>query len=223
MKRIITLVLSLLLLVSLVGCGNDSGSKTVSETAFKNLEIKEFKWYVSNGYLKYLIVLHNPNDDYMVEYPGYRITAKDSNDVLLGTEDQTLSKIYPGQDFIYGSQAFSVEETPSKVDIEVLPIEDYNIKRISQKDEFIPLEVINTAERKDGFMTKFVGEINNKNNYDIDSAVLICVCKDEKGDLVAVDFEFIDNLKAAGNSPFEMTYMGEDGYSSVEYYANIWD
>ena len=59
-----------------------------------------------------------------------------------------MSIIYPGQDFFYGFQAFSVDETPTTVDFEIISPDDNNLKKASTLDEYSSLEVINTAERE---------------------------------------------------------------------------
>lgn len=194
------------------------GSVNSSEKGIKNIEIKESSWYMDGDYLYYFVVLHNANDEIAVEYPSFRITARDGNDVLLGTEEQTLSIIYPGQDFYYGSQAFSVDEVPTKVDIEMLPSENYHLKRANTLAEFKPLEVINTATRKD----KFVGEISNPNNVSLDCVVVIVVGRDADGKVVYVDQTYVDNVGANSTVPFSVSNFGETDIPDVKYYANQW-
>ena len=194
------------------------GAVDTSEQEVKELEITESGWYVDNNYLMYYIVMHNPNDEIAVEYPGFRITARDSSNTVLGTEDQTLSIIYPGQDFFYGFQAFSVDETPTTVEFEIISPDDNNLKKASTLDEYSSLEVINTAEREG----KFVGEIQNSNDYDIESAIVTCICKDAQGNLTYVNSTFIDDIKTGSSVPFEISHNKDIDISNVEYYANKW-
>lgn len=193
-------------------------SVKVDTSDVKDLEIKESGCYVSGDYLNYYVVLHNPNDEIAVEFPSFRITARDADNVLLGTEDQTLSIIYPGQDFYYGFQAFSVDEVPTSVDFEMITPEDYNLKNASGLDEFTPLEVINTAVRDDNF----VGEISNSNSYKIDSAIIVVICKDSSGNVTYVNSTFVDDIASEGTAPFSISYYGDVDTTNVEYYANQW-
>ena len=193
-------------------------SVNAASTDVKDLEIKDSGWYVDGDYLKYFIVIHNPNDEIAVEFPSFRITARDSDNIVMGTEDQTLSIIYPGQDFYYGSQAFSVDGVPDTVDFEMLSPEEYNLKNASVMDEFKQLEVINTAVREE----KFVGEISNPNDYDIDSAIIVVVCKDSSGNVVYVDSTFVDDVASGKTVPFSMSFYKDVDTTNVEYYANQW-
>ena len=144
--------------------------------------------------------------------------ASDEDGVLLGTEDQTLSVIYPGQDFVYGFQAFSVEEIPETVEFEPLPPADYNIKKLGSSKGFDSLTVVNDKLRSD----KYVGEISNPNDFDIDKAVVVFVGKDANGDLVKIDTAFVDNVPANGTAPFDISLWGDKEIASYESYANQW-
>lgn len=183
------------------------------------LEITDSAWYVeSEKWLKYCVTLRNTSEDTIIEFPSFRITARDKDGVLLGTEDQTLSVIYPGQDFVYGFQAFSVEEIPETVEFEPLPPADYNIKKLGSSKGFDPLTVVNDKLRSD----KYVGEISNPNDFAIDNAVVVFVGKDANGDLVKIDVAFVDDVPANGTAAFEISLWGNKEIASYESYANQW-
>ena len=187
---------------------------------FKNLEIADSGWCLKNGeWVYYYVTLHNPNEDIVVELPTFRITARDADGILLGTEDQTISVVYPGQDFVFGSQAFSVEEMPATVEFEVLEPADYNLSHISAKEEFKPLTVENGALKSE----KLLGEISNPNGYDIDTAVLVVLCRNAAGELVGVENTYVDNVKAGGLTPFSTSLYLNVPVDTVEFYANSWD
>ena len=143
--------------------------KPVSEE-FKPLEIKDAGYIVSNGYLYYGVIIHNPNEKLAIEFPSYRITARDNTDQVIGTYDHVLSIIYPQQDFAYGSLGFQLDQQPAKVDFIALEPRDYNISpaEMLENPTFIPLEVVGANKRGDSIL----GEISNPNSYDIDSLVL---------------------------------------------------
>lgn len=195
------------------------GSVKASQVDLKPLEIKDSQWFVKDGkWLYYYVTLHNPNEDIAIDLPSFRITARDANGVLLGTEDQTLSIIYPGQDFTHGVQAFSVDEVPEIVEFEVLEPEEYNLKKASVLDEYIPLEVVNAGARSD----KVMGEISNPNSYDIDSAIVVAICKNKAGEIIDINTTFVDDVKAGTNTPFSMSSYVDDEIDSIECYANQW-
>lgn len=186
---------------------------------FKNVEIADSGWYLKNNeWLYYYVVLHNPNEKIAVEFPSFRITARDANGVLLGTEDQTLSIIYPGQDFVFGSQAFSVDEMPDKVEFEMLDAEDYNLKNVSVLDEFKPLEVVNAGVKSE----KLLGEVKNPNDYDIDTVAVVAICKNAAGEIIGIENTYVDNVKAGSTTPFSTSVYLKESVESVECYANQW-
>ncbi len=194
-------------------------SVNIANADIKELQIKNTSWYVTkSGYLMYYIVLHNPNKDIAIEYPSFRITARDENNVLLGSEDQTLSMIYPGEDFHFGSQAFSVDEIPATVNFEALPPEEYNLTHVNSLNAYKQLGVVNTAIRDN----RIVGEIKNDNDYDLDTALILIVCKDVSGNITYIDHTYVDDVFANRSTPFSMSFYGNVDTSNVEFYANQW-
>ena len=183
------------------------------------LEIRDSAWLlVSDKWLYYYVDMYNPNEDTAIEFPTVRVTARDANNVLLDTDDQVMSIIYPKQHFIYAGQAFSVDETPTTVDFEVLEPKDYSLKKINESNQYVPLEVINSGLRSD----KVVGEIVNNNNYDISMAIVIVLLKDSDGNVIGMDSTFVSDVKTDGTTPFSISIRKLDGVASFECYANQW-
>ncbi len=194
-------------------------AEKASKLEFKDIEIIDSGWYLySKEWLYCYVVLHNPNENLAVEFPSVRVTARDESGVLLGTEDLVLSIIYPEQDFVYGTQAFSVDEIPSTVEFEMLTPDDYNITNINKLDDFKPLEVINVGTRSD----KIVGEVKNPNDYNIDSAIVVAVCKDSNKNVVGIEFDFINDVKADSTTPFSINIKLDKSTDTIECYANQW-
>lgn len=237
-KRILSAIFAALMALSLTACGGtpqaDSGAapeqtpaapkvpmQTQEQDSYVSLEIKESGYSMtSGGYLYYAVELHNPNEEYAIQYPTIRVTARDADGVLLGTTDQVLSLIYPQQDFWYCGQAFDVEQEPETVEIEFIEPDDYNIVRPAklEQPDFIPLVAENTAVRGD----KVVGEIKNENDYDISSIIVCAILRDENGNMVGGQSTFVNKLPASESVPFDMSlYSDFQGYT-CEIYANIW-
>lgn len=193
---------------------------TPAPEQFKPLEVKEFGYSINRGYLYYSICIHNPNESFFVEFPTFRVTARDASNVLLGTEDQVLFSIYPQQDVWHAFMGFKVDEEPASVSVEMLMPKDYNIKKISsvKQPTYIPLTAINYAQRGD----KIVGEIKNDNDYEISQAIVTVVYRDKNGNLLGGDSTFVDSIPANGTAPFEKsTYTS---FSDVfEVYVGRWD
>lgn len=199
---------------------NQSEPDAINDSAFLPLEVKESGFTMRGDYLYCAVILHNPNEDYCVEFPTFRIVARDSEGLLLGTQDQVLSIIYPQQDFCYASLAFEVEEVPATVDFEVVSPEDYNIEKIDlvEHPDFQQLTVVNTAIRGD----RVLGEIENSNSYDIDDTIVTIVFRDEDGHITYGTSTFPDGVPASGSTPFDMSIDENFVTDYYEVYANIW-
>ena len=243
-SKFLTLILCVLMLLSFAGCGSsDAGAGATTPTSevgatptiesvlqtptsngsedFYPLEIKTYGYSISKGqYLYCAVIVHNPNTAYCVQFPSFRITAKDADGFLLGSEEQVLSIIYPQQDFCYAGLAFKVEEVPTTVDVEMLTPDDYNIFDVSLLDypEYEPLTVNNAIMRNNRVM----GEINNNNNYDIDSAIVTVVFMDENGAIVSGNSTFVNAVSSFSSTPFEISVSEDLSLDNFEVYANIW-
>lgn len=228
-KKVLSIVILSASLLSFVGCGGGQDSNSVVQNdnndvknqnseKTQQLEIKDSGWTViDDEWLYYYVDLYNPNDNCSIEFPSFRITAKDASGTILGTDDQTCSVIYPKQDFVYGSQAFRVDSIPDSVEFSTLPFEDYNVKK-STTDEYKPLEAVNTAVRSD----KIVGEIKNDNNDTFDDAVVVMLLKDNGGNVVGIDNTYVEKVAANSTTPFDIDIPEDINYASFEIYVNQW-
>ncbi len=228
-KKALSIAMLSASLLSFVGCGGGQDSNPVTQNNNNNvenqnsekiqqLEIKNSGWMVvDDEWLYYYVDLYNPNDNSSIEFPSFRITAKDASGTILGTDDQTCSIIYPKQDFIYGSQAFRVDSIPDAVEFLALPVEDYNVKK-SSTDEYKPLEAVNTAVRSD----KIVGEIKNDNKDAFDDTVVVMILKDNSGNVVGIDNTYVEEVTANSTTPFDIDIPEDVNYTSFEIYVNQW-
>ena len=190
-----------------------------TQNDFQPLEIRDYGWYLSNGkYLYYYVKIYNPNKNVAVRYPSFKLQARSSDGSLLGIYDQTLSIIYPEQEFIYGSQAFSVDDVPASVEFTMMDVKDRNRVNIKLLDSFEPLQVINTSVRSD----KIVGEVYNPNSDTYDTVIVVAICRDASGNLVKVETDFISDVRGQSNAAFSMYAYNTSEYYSVEYYAYQW-
>lgn len=182
------------------------------------LEIKDSGWVIRSGYLQYYVTLYNPNAEIAIEYPSFRITARDTSNVILGTDDQVCSIIYPQESYTYAGQAFSVDEDPATVEFEPLASEDYNLKNVSALDTYLPLKAVNTAIRSE----KVVGEINNPNDYSFDTVAIAAIAKDDNGNIVDILSTFVNDVAANGTTPFEISAYNCDGATTCDVYVCQW-
>ncbi len=232
MKKTAVTVIALLLALSLTACGgvqtnNEPAQNPLAESIQKNnaeplpIEVKEYGYsMVHNKYVYYSVILHNPNEDLAIEFPAFRITARDESGAPIASGDQTLSIIYPKQDFVYASQAFDVDEQPASVDIEMLAVKEYNVKKASMltHPKYIPLTIKNASFRND----HIVGEIQNDNDYDLDSGIVTAIFRDNAGKMVGGRSTFVNSIKANSATPFDLSISGDFVFENFEVYANIW-
>lgn len=190
-----------------------------------DIEITKAGFSVDNGMLYCAVVLHNSSDKTAIEFPDFRYTARDADGGILGTQEQVLNIIYPGQDYVWAGIGCDLSGMPATVEFEVVDPEEYNIKDASMLEhpEYIPLVVSNSNCSKDEFLGyKFVGEVYNPNDYDLSSVIVNVVLKDTSGAIVGGELTFIDNVKAGKSVPFELSLMNNIQFSGYELYANSW-
>lgn len=237
-KRMLNSIFSCLVALSLTACNsntsndteypdtsaNDAGNISVSEdtnSKFIPLDIAESGYtMIEGGFLYCSVKVHNPNTDLAILYPTVRITARDAGGALLGTQDQTLSTIYPQQDFWYSGQLLQVDEAPSSVEFTIVQPDDYNIVSAStlEQSTFTPLLVESVAMHSE----RLVGEVVNKNDFDLDMIVVAAVFRNEDGDIIGGESTFVDKLPSSGSVPFDMPIHSEFANCNYEVYANGW-
>lgn len=183
--------------------------------------VKEVGFEVAHGYLHYAVILHNNSEDTLIEYPEIRITARDAEGGILGVETMVFEALYPQQDLIYGSLGCGVNEVPASVEIIFIDPEYYNMSNIDA-DSYMPLVVQNTKIKKGGYSSTLVGEVYNPYSYDLSSAAVTIIYRDEEGKLLAGETGYCDFIPAGKTAPFEI-YISDDLMgASYEVYAMPW-
>lgn len=185
------------------------------------LTITDFGYYQNEGYIWCVVEITNSSEDKAVELPTYRVTAYDEKDKILGTEEQTLSVVYPRQKFICAAVLIEVDKKPDRIDITVLEPEDYNVTSVSALEHPAHKQMIgqNLSVRDD----LITGEIYNPNNYKIESAMITVVFRDGNGEIVYGRGGFVDQIPADGTVPFDIDlYLDKELPSDYEVYAYLW-
>ena len=232
-NKIIGIVLCLAMLFSFAACGGKQTSETTSDTAqttaaeenkVLDFEVKEYGYMIDNGFLFVSAILHNPNKDTAIELPSFRMTATAKDGSVLGTSDQTLSVIYPEQDFAYAGQAFEVKGEIAEFTLEPIPTKDYNFVKVADMEHpaFKQLKVDKIKWVEDEFFPKYTGIIINENDYDISNAIVTVLYRDADGKLAGGDDTFVDSLAAGKKTPFELNANDAAKGKTYEIYANNW-
>lgn len=222
-KRVLFAAVSLSLMALISGCGGDdappedatseavalttspeSQSNPSSSVEDVSFDVVDYGYSVSEKqYLYCSVILRNSNADFCIKYPAYRVTARDSSGVVLGSREITLGILYPQQDLYDADQAFKVDEAPATVEVEVIQPKDYQIITADQAahDTYIPLSAVNCVVRDNNVM----GEIVNNNDYMVDSAKVTVVFMNENGDLQGGDYTVINQLSPGASVPFSLS------------------
>ncbi len=185
------------------------------------LDIKEFAWYISGDYLHCVIVMHNTNNKYAIEYPEFRVTAYNAENKVLGTEEQTLSLIYPNQEFVCNQLLFEVDEEPTKIKVTLLEPDKYDILAPSKMDYKTHIQMVGqNLSVMDDLVT---GEIYNPNDYDVESAVVVAVFRNNEGEIIFGEHTYVDQIYANDTVPFDIDiYTDIELPEECEVYAYFW-
>ena len=221
-KNLLLVLLSVFFCFMLVGCGGGTDSSSSGE--IMPLEIVDSGYSYEDGYIYYSIKIENPNSEVVAEYPSFRIVARDADGNVLGTEEQTLSEIYPGSTAGFAFLGPETSSEPDTVEFELIESDDL---WIAESDAvypgFIELSTVNVNATQDelGGMS-YSGEIVNTNEFDIDSAAVCILFKDADGKMIGGDSTFVDYIKANGNTAFTLDVFGDYYTSDYEIFVMTW-
>jgi hypothetical protein len=197
-----------------------------SEVAPSPLELIETGFTVVEGpFVEYGFILKNPNTSMGAILPTVRITMRDSNDGVIGTDEQMLFRIMPGETVAWGGQANPNGKIPVKVEFEVLDPGD-KWRPANQMDPvgFKPFEVVGLQANTTDFGTSFTGELNNPNDTAFKQIAVSVILRDNTGKIVVGYTGFVDQLSANGKVHFEVDSLGKvPEYATFEAYAQPWE
>lgn len=216
MKKVFVWCLAVMTVCSLVACGSvsDRTDEKENEEQCRPLEIKEYGYFVENGFLYCAVILSNPNDQCAIEYPTFKVTAYDAEDHVLGTDELTLTRIDPGQEYAYAGFFFDLSKEPERVEITIVKPEYFLMESESTGQALKTTNV--TVDNK-----QVRGEVVNPNQHDIDSVMVTAVFRDDNGKLVSGNSTFLDQIPAGGKAVFAISIPGQTT-SHYEVTANEW-
>ena len=190
-----------------------------TKLVYKDVELVDAAWCINNGkWLYYYATLHNPNTKYAVESQFVRVTARDVNNNLIGTCDNAIDRIDPNQDYTFATRGFEVDEIPAKVNIELISIDENDLRNSQTLKPYSPLEIINSTLRS----KNIVGEIQNSNNYNINVASIDALFLDSENHILYMETGSVYNLTANSTSPFSIRTYFDGEYDRIICFANPW-
>lgn len=233
MKKLFTALICAIMVLGVFGCSDknenttNNGSEKESEKSIaekKAIEIVDSGYYITDGddpYVKYGIIIKNPNEEYGIEFPSFSITMYDEEGKILGNDDQVLMYIGPGETLAYGGQANPNGKKPDKIEFKIKKDDD-KYSEASKKES--PFKVSNTNDIIDeyGGIT-CTGEIENTSGDDFDQ-VAVSLILYKNGEIIYGTTTYVDTVNAKSKTPFEVSSLGGEvpEYDKYKVYVQQW-
>ena len=180
---------------------------------------------VSNdGYVSvyYAVKIHNPNEEYAIEFPKIQITARSEDGKILKTDEQVLNSIAANDTIVYGNRVSYEGEEADSVEISVSNGKDDYMHQsgsgVVRQDQ---LTVSNISENIGEYERTYTGEVTNNSTEDL-STVAIMVIYKNGDEMVGGDGTYVDDLNSGSTKPFEISEYSDLEYDSFEVYALQW-
>lgn len=192
----------------------------------QQIELVESGYSVNSndGYISiyYAVKIHNPNEEYAVEFPKIQITARSEDGKILKTDEQVLNSIAANDTIVYGSRVSYEGEEADSVEISVSNgKDDYMHQSGSGVVRQEQLTVSNTSENIGEYERTYTGEVTNNSTEDLSMVAIIVIYKN--GDeMVGGEATYIDDLNSGSTKPFEISEYSDLEYDSFEVYALQW-
>ena len=234
-KKLLAVVLTGVLSVSVVACGSSSDNKdnsvskkstTEATTSKKEVKLVESGYNIvksdSDRYLYYAATLKNPNENYALEFPKIIVTAKNKDGSILASDEQVLNYIAPGDKVSFANMTDCKGKTPYKVEI-TTDSGDYISFDSEQMVPTKTFKVSNISESKGDFGEySYTGEVENKGKRDI-SQVAVTILLKKKGKIVSGTTTFIDDLKAGSKKAFDTSEYNLPSHDEYVISASSWE
>lgn len=205
------------------GAASADGSSTPE--AHEALSLIETGWTADpSGYINYGFGLQNSNENAAVLFPTVTITGRDSNGVVLFSDDQVLNFVYPGQTVYFGFTAGG-GTAPASVDFKIKKPTELDLK--SNVGKPLALSVSNASAVDDGMLgMKFTGEVELMGGEHLDpsmgGAALTVILRNAEGSIVFGNTTFVDSLQEGESTPFEIRCFSVPDHATYEIHAQPW-
>ena len=226
MKKFLSSIFAITLFLGLSGCGSSGGEgQTDQNNEPKELVIEESGYYLSSDtspYVTYGVKLTNPNENYYVKFPVISVTSYDDEGNILGTSEQTLFTIAPGETIEFASQADCNQVAPTNVEFKVTNLEEDYIEGDCPKvTEGIEVVDGNIVQDGSGIGYRATGFVKNNRDEDIDNA-MVSVLFYSGETLVGGQMGFANNIPAGQQVPFDNFIYSVPTYDSFKIVAMEW-
>lgn len=217
MKKIITMAAAGALALSLAGCAqqaepiaqNDPPSTEAKQNERQPLSVAETGYFMDEfGSAHYAVIIENENMDAAAELVNMKITSKDADGKIIGSEDAYLTLLFAnGKTALCGTTysaqnaatlEFQIVESPNMWQHETMQQAEF--------DEAFYVQNINESTGEYGDTT-VAGEIVNTGSAGFSAASINAVFRDANGAIVGGATTTISSVPADSTVPFSIDYI----------------
>lgn len=206
--------------------GGQTNGGTGGSTMLKSnpLELAEYGWSATNGYVEYAIALRNTDAKHAVRFPKVTITGKDADGSVIFSDTPVFPLLYAGQRAYFAGQVGNGER-PETVDFTIETPAASDIINTGGVEEF-SVRGVRRRESGSGVVT-FSGEVytrrddDNGNGVYLDDAVIVVlVLRDKNGRIVYGRNVQIAKPALGKARAFSVETYGLPDYDAYELYAH---
>ena len=196
--------------------GNEDPGQT-ENTGSGDIEIVKSGYSMGeDGYIHYAVVIENTSKSSAYEYPSVIITAYDSDDGVLATEEEMFTQIQPGEKQAYGSYMDCNGENPAKVEFSISQGDNTNASDGALKASDFKIE--GAKERVNDGETIVTGKVQNTGSSDIGLVYLTLILKKDKK-IIYGESTGVTDLGAGQSKAFEISDYDVPEHDSFEIWV----
>ena len=193
---------------------NGMPKEEIHDQTIQQLEVVDYGYSTyknsTSYYLNFSAIFHNPNTDIIVYFFKYRITAYGEDGSILGTSEDGENFIWPNSD-IQSVESVEVIKPPASIKLELLPIEDRNLV-VKENQTYEKLLIHGDSVTPDKF--DILGEVENKNTYDLENVKVLVIFKDSNGKLLGGNDTIVSNVSKNSKVAFKINIRS---FKTVEW------
>lgn len=199
-------------------------------TLAQPLELVDYGWFINppfdgTSYVEFCGMIHNPNENYVAEFPKVLVTVKNGDGSIVAAEEQTGSIVMP-KDTVTLCGMFSLpisgltDDAQIKFDVDWSDlVSETSIYSAAKTTDFT---ITNVSEKSGNNENLITGEITNNYTQEVDQVNLsIVLRKDNK--IVYMENTFLENLKVGKTRAFKFQRYSEyPDHDTIDVSAMVW-
>jgi hypothetical protein len=236
MKKIMPLALALAVLLS--GCAQASSSTSQSgdrgssgaqaatpassQPAPLELVTTGYQVKVSLGTVMvyWQAIIKNPNTESAGQYIKLRLTEFSADGSIVGTSDQTLNTIGPGEQKAWANVDLPSAK-PSKVEISLVGNDWLEGSFTASDYPAFTADKVKTVPSDSGYQT--TGLIKNNFKVKVSQTRVTVLFEDANGKLIGGDESFVNEIAPGSNAPFQIAVDSQTKPAKVLVFGDNWD